>query len=71
MAKYKIEVEWDQIDSIMQSELKCALDQFKVDLITEDRMAIFDTDREVDNQMIQKHIESIELLLEYYGVIFR
>lgn len=69
--KVMVEMEDEQVDSIIVQELKYDLETFERDL--EDRangegMAVFDSDPIKDVEYILEHIRAFRTVLEYYGV---
>ena len=70
--KATIELEYDQIQSIIVQELKETLEIMMRDLV--DRQSdtfgsggIFDNDKETDIKLIKKHIKSLKRIIQYYG----
>jgi hypothetical protein len=68
-SKTFIELEWEQIDSIVLQELKkhhsCVL--FDYNNRKDDGGAVFENDKEKDLKVIKKHLKSFERLIKYYG----
>jgi hypothetical protein len=65
-----IEIQQEQVDSIVQQEMRSMLDCLQDDLRrTEesDRGWIFHEDKEEDIKEIKKHIKSFKRVLKYYG----
>jgi len=65
-----IELDWDTIDKITTSSMKSILENLEIDLEkrkSDTGIAIFETDKEFDIILIEKHIEALKLVLKYYG----
>ena len=70
MSKVMVEMEEEQIDAIVLSELSWHFKQFKSDLEIRERgegMSIFDSDPVKDVLYIQEYITAFKLVLDYYG----
>ena len=68
MSKVMIEVESEQIDAIMISELKRHIETFRKDLERREKGDIFDNDPYADlDAYLNAHIEAFSLVLDYYG----
>ncbi len=68
MSKVMIEVESEQIDAIMISELKRHIETFRKDLERREKGDIFDNDPYADlDAYLNKYIEAFGLVLDYYG----
>ena len=68
--KITVELDWDTIDKITTCSMKSLVESLEADLEKrkEDTgMAIFETDKESDIALIEKHIEAFKLVLSYYG----
>jgi hypothetical protein len=67
--KYTIELEYEMVDRIIIQELQSTYKDMKRDLKNRDEgtLAIWDHDPAKDKKMIKKHMEAIELILEFYG----
>lgn len=67
---YSLRVTWDQVDHIVNSELRWSLDSMKADLQQRregNGMAIFHTDLEKDVEAIEEHVRALELILDWFG----
>lgn len=63
-------LEPEQVDAIVIKELASHLEGFKQDYIFRKKglgISVFDHDIDKDIAMIGKHIESLEMILKYYG----
>jgi len=60
-----IELDCEQISNMVFADLKQTRDQFLEDMES-DRPAIFSMNEIYDKMVIQKHIDAIDLLLEWY-----
>jgi len=70
VSKVTIEMEHEQVDAIMVSELKWHLETFRKDLERREKgegMAIFDNDPKADVVYLNEYIEAFGLVLDYYG----
>jgi len=72
MSEYTMKVEWDQVDSIIKTELRSTRDQFeaelnKIEMDDSDRVGIFDHDPMEDYTRILAHKNACEMLLKYWG----
>ena len=68
--KATIEIEQDQIDSIVRAELSEMMDCLQKDLnrVKEHRRGfVFEDTAEEDIKEIKKHIKSFKRVLKYYG----
>jgi hypothetical protein len=68
--KVTVELDWDTIDKITTCSMKSLVESLEADLEKrkdDTGMAIFETDKESDIAMIEKHIEAFKLVLKYYG----
>ena len=68
--KITVELDWDTIDRITTSSMKTLVECLEADLEKrkdDTGMAIFETDKEVDIALIEKHIDAFKLVLKYYG----
>ena len=64
-----IDLDYDTIDRIATSSMKSVLENLEIDLKKrkdDSGMAIFETDKEADIALIEKHVEALKLILEYY-----
>jgi hypothetical protein len=60
-----IEINHDQISSMVFHELQMTLDQFREDMEI-DNPQVFSLNEVADKLQIQKHIEALELILDWY-----
>jgi hypothetical protein len=70
MSKIMIQMEDEQVDSIVVQEMKNCIKGFERDLElrTDGKgLAIFDNDPVVDVMYIQKYIDAFRLVVDYYG----
>ena len=69
MNKFTVELEWDAVDSIVVQVLKNQYSDLKKDLDRrrndEDTLGIFFSDKVEDVAEIQKHLDSIKIVLSY------
>jgi hypothetical protein len=68
--KITVELDWDTIDKITTCSMKSLVESLEDDLRKRKDntgMAIFETDKESDIALIEKHIEAFKLVLKYYG----
>lgn len=64
-----IDLDYDTIDRIATSSMKSVLENLEIDLEKrkdDSGMAIFEADKEADIALIEKHVEALKLILEYY-----
>jgi hypothetical protein len=66
MSGYKIELNWDMVDSIVVGQLRSTWETFKDDLGKENHVFVWG-DQEADDVEIQKHIDALELVLKWYA----
>ena len=66
MSGYKIELNWDMVDSIVVGQLRSTWETFKDDLGTNNHVFVYG-DQEADDVEIQKHIDALELVLKWYA----
>lgn len=72
---YTINVESEQVDAIVISELKMSIDGLKVDLecalnsvnSETNYLGVWSHSPEADALEIQKHIDALELIVKYYN----
>lgn len=68
---YTVELEPEQVDAIIEKELRCALEDFKNSLdlrrAGQETLGIFDNDVEADCDIIEDHISAFEMILKYYA----
>lgn len=62
-----VELEYEQIQSILVQELKWDLDNFRK-LVKQSKPNVFDTDPETDKKAIRKMIKAYKKILAWYGV---
>ena len=62
-----IQLDCEQLSNMVFAELKQTRDQFLEDM-EGDRPAVFSMNEIYDKMLIQKHIDAIDLLLEWYRV---
>lgn len=70
MRKVIVEVDYEQVDSIVRQDLNALLGYLRNDLerVKEhQRGYVFEHDWEMDTKEIKKHIKSFERVLRYYG----
>ena len=68
--KITVELDWDTIDRITICSMKSLLESLEADLKkrkNDTGMAIFETDKEADIALIEKHVDAFKLVLKYYG----
>ena len=68
--KITVELDWDTIDRITTSSMKSLVESLESDLEKrkdDTGMAIFETNKEADIALIEKHIDAFKLVLKYYG----
>ena len=71
MKKVTVELDWDTVDGIIQTELQSTYESLKQDLVNraEGRgFAIFDIDEAKDIGEIAEHLYCLERVMKYYGV---
>jgi hypothetical protein len=64
-----IDLDWDTIDRIATSSMKSVLENLQVDLQNRKNgsgMAIFVQEQQYDIILLERHIEALKLILEYY-----
>lgn len=69
-SKIFVELEVEQLESIVVQELKYARENLINDSIRRQNgvgMAVFDMNKAADIRAINKHIKALELILNYYG----
>ena len=64
--KYKIELTWDMVESIVDHQLRNTRETFKDDLGAGNHVFVYG-DQEADDVEIQKHIDALELILTWYS----
>jgi len=69
MNKFTVELEWDAVDSIVLQVLKNQYNGLKKDLDRrlndKETLGTFSNDKEEDIAEIQKHLDSIKIVLSY------
>lgn len=71
MKKVTVELDWDTVDGIVQTELQSTYESLKQDLFNraEGRgYAIFHKNEDKDIAEIMEHLYCLEILMKYYGV---
>lgn len=71
MKKVTVELDWDTVDGIIQTELQSTYESLKQDLVNraEGRgFAIFDIDEAKDIGEIAEHLYCLERVMKYWGV---
>jgi hypothetical protein len=71
MKKVTVELDWDTVDGIIQTELQSTYESLKQDLINRSEgrgFAIFDIDEAKDIGEIAEHLYCLERVMKYYGV---
>lgn len=63
---YKIELNWEMVDEIIVNQLRDTWETLKSDLGS-NRHIFVSGDKKADDVEIQKHIDALELLLEWYA----
>ena len=66
MSGYKIELDWDMVDSIVIGQLRSTWENLKDDLGKNHNVFVYG-DQEADDVEIQKHIDALELILKWYA----
>jgi hypothetical protein len=66
MSGYKIELNWDMVDSIVVGQLRDTWETLKSDLGANNHVFVWG-DQETDDVEIQKHIDALELILKWYA----
>ena len=67
---YTLDVTWEQVDTIIVTELKKQVDVLNQDLERREAghgLAIFEHDADKDVAMIRDRIRNFEQVLDYYG----
>lgn len=70
MSKVTIEIEQEQIDAIIRTELKDFIGYFEADLARceeNKKGAIFSMDYEEDRKELKKHIKAFKRVLKYFS----
>lgn len=66
MAKFTVEVDWETVDNIVVAQLRDTWESLKADLGASKAVFVWGDD-EADDAEIQKHIDALELLLQWYA----
>lgn len=66
MSGYKIELNWDMVDSIVVGQLRSTWETLKDDLGKGRHVFVYG-DREADDVEIQRHIDALETVLKWYA----
>lgn len=72
MKRVTVELDWDTVDKIIQTELQSAYESLKYDLVNraEGRgYAMFHKDEAKDIAEIAEHMYCFEVIMNYYGVV--
>lgn len=71
MKKVTVELDWDTVDGIIQTELQSTYESLKQDMLNRADgrgFAIFDIDEAKDIGEIAEHLYCLERVMKYYGV---
>jgi hypothetical protein len=71
MKKVTVELDWDTVDNIIQTELQSTYESMKQDLINRSEgrgYAIFHKKKSKDIDEIIEHLYCLERVMKYYGV---
>ena len=63
-----MELEWEQVDSVIKQELRTQLSTLREDLqknLESGDALVFDRDAVIDRAMIREHIHAFDLVLKY------
>jgi hypothetical protein len=66
MSGYKIELNWDMVDSIVVGQLRDTLESLKADLGANNHVFVWG-DQEADDAEIQRHIDALKVVLKWYA----
>lgn len=66
MAKLTVELDWETVDNIVVAQLRDTWESLKADLGANKHVFVWDN-QEADDAEIQKHIDALELLLQWYA----
>lgn len=66
MTKISVELDYEAVDNIIQSQLVHTWESLKQDLGAGNAVFVWG-DQEADDVEIQKHIDALELLLKWYS----
>lgn len=64
--KYTVELDWDTVDNIVVGQLRESWESLKKDLGAGHDVFVW-KDPEQDDELIQKHIDALELMLKWYA----
>ena len=67
MPKFTIDLEYEAVDNIVYNALNETQDNFKKSLGARDNIFVVN-DQEADDIEIQKHIDALDLILDWYRV---
>ena len=62
-----IQLEYEQVDAIVITELKSTYENMKKDYEKEGGMRVFVNDIEEDRKKIMKYMKSLERIIKWYG----
>ena len=62
-----IQLEYEQVDAIVITELKSTYENMKKDYEKEGGMRVFVNDIEEDRKLIKKRIKALKMILDWYG----
>jgi len=65
---YTISIDFEQANRIVMAELKDTRQSFITDLASEDSNIFFWQEPEKDKAEIQRHIDALDLLIEWYHI---
>lgn len=65
MSGYKVELNWDMVDEIVQQQLIDTWQSFKNDLGKCRHIFVWDN-QEADDAEIQRHIDALEVVMRWY-----
>jgi hypothetical protein len=66
MSGYKIELNWEMVDSIVVGQLRDTWETLKGDLGAGNHVFVWG-DSEADDAEIQRHIDALEVVLKWYA----
>ncbi|NBO70607.1 MAG: hypothetical protein EBU66_07500 [Bacteroidetes bacterium] len=66
MSKITVELDWETVDSVVVSQLRDTWQSLKADLGANNHVFAWG-DQEQDDELIQKHIDALELILKWYA----
>ena len=66
MSSYKIELNWEMVDEIVVGQLRNTWETLKKDLGAGNHVFVYG-DPEADDAEIQKRIDALEVVLDWYG----